>query len=481
LCGCAALVGLMFGAILFLPGFLQKPRSAENPSFDEIIGGVFGGRVPDVDLFSSTMANLVSGEKDLYLDNLKNLKNKMDLQPLSDVIVQGKRGGKMPYRGIYINDIRDARWVLANIDKVKAAGIDTLLLEVQYWVKKEEPNRIYVPGEETYLFYLNAFNKSGFRIWLTLGHTAYQFPYAAWSDQEYTGMEPLEDQTYLLELVKPQIYKWASVAQQFNVDTFIPAEEANTMILTRGYEKTDLCFERRQTINEWMQEILPEIKKNFSGKVGFATNQGARCTEDDPGLEGPDFNYEGYDFIVRKIPFPSVFEMLPNNNWDNYIEITTKDTIKMLSRDGAEGIIYYEAGDTVGKALREDFAGSLAIRENDEEHQKVSYEKELALLGQYSQILGLFFKISDVQPHEPSWNPFGRPAEETLKDSWAKKEALKITETDKIWLAIGQEGLKAIQICLSEEMPFDPEYELDYELTGGEYGALISKIRPLCQ
>lgn len=474
------LTGLIVG-LLYL--FFYKSRLPQNNlPFYEIVNRILQDEVPDTDLFSKMILNLVNGNKKQYLDNLNKIKISLDLKSVSEIVVKGKRDDETPYRGIYINDIRDARWVLANVDKVKEAGIDTLLFEVQYWVKKEEPDKVYIPGEGTYFFYLNAFSKSGFRLWLTLGHTAYQFPYVAWSDVEKTGIQPLEDQSQLLKMVEPQIYRWAKIAKQLNLDTFIPAEEANTMLLTKGYENSDLCYEERQIINNWMQEILPEIKKNFSGKVGFATNQGARCNENDTGLEGPDFDYRGYDFILRKLPCRSVFEMLPNNDWDDYLSLTTRDTIKMISRDGVEGIIYYETGDTVGKPLQADFAGSLVMRENNEEHQRISYEKELALLDQYPQILGLFFKISDIQPHEPDWNPFGRPAEQVLKESFTKYGVLPLTETDKVWLAIGEEGLKAIQICLSKEIPFDPGYILDYTLNEDQpYHKLEDLVTPICR
>lgn len=470
------LFALVAGFALLYLFFANKVETSLD--IGPVIGGILDGDgMQDLNLFSSTISSLVQGDKKQYSENIVGLRSTLETKDISDIAVKGKRSQDASYKGIYLNDIRDMRWALAHIDKIKSTGVDTLLFEIHYGVDEDNLKELYIPGEEVYLFYLNAFQKSGFRIWLTLGHTGYDFPYAYFSKNDRIGIPPLENQNEILEMFEFHILRWAEIAEKYNVDTFIPSEEANTALLKQGVEITSLCSSERKKMNEWMQKILSQIKERFSGKIGFASNDAGPCERlgtSDTRL-GPDFNYRGYDFILYKFPFRSVFET--DEQWDKLAGFVVPHTLTFVERDGVSGLVLYETGDTVGEALEEDFAGNLSIRNTNEQHQKESYEKYFELLKDNNQIVGMFFKLSDKQPHEPSWNPFGRQAEEVLKDNFAKDETLALTEIDKLWIVIGEEGLKAIQICLSEEIPFDPEHCLFEQ----EYKDFISKVQPLCR
>ena len=470
------LFALVAGFALLYLFFANKVETSLD--IGPVIGGILDGdEMPDLNLFSSTISSLVQGDKKQYSKNIVELRSTLEAKDISDIAVKGKRSQDTPYKGIYLNDVRDMRWALASIGKIKSAGVDTLLFEIHYGVDEDNLRELYIPGEEVYLFYLSAFQKSGFRIWLTLGYTGYDFPYAYFSKNDRTGIPPLENQNEILGMFEPHILRWAEIAEKYNIDTFIPSEEANTALLKQGVEKTSLRSPERELMNNWIQEILPKIQEKFSGKIGFASNDAGPCERlgtSDTRL-GPDFNYRGYDFILYKFPFRSVFGT--DEQWDELAGFAISHTLTFVERDGVSGLVLYETGDTVGEALEENFAGNLPIRNTDEQHQKESYEKYFELIENNNQIVGMFFKLSDKQPHEPSWNPFGRQAEEILKDNFAKDETLALTKIDKLWIVIGEEGLKAIQICLSEEIPFDPEYYLNEQ----EYKEFISKVKPLCR
>lgn len=98
------------------------------------------------------------------------------------------------------------------------------------------------------------------------------------------------------------------------------------------------------------------------------------------------------------------------------------------------------------------------------------------MLEDNSGIAGMFIKIQAPQPHEPDWNPFGRPAEAVIRDNFSPRGTLPVNNTDRLWIAIGEDGLKAIQGCLSDEYPFDPEHSLNRK----SYEEFVSKVRTIC-
>jgi len=451
-------------AILIVSGCISAGTSELNP----VMGGILESEAADSETFTAMLSALVGGDYQQYSCALSELNETILPKPISDVAINGSRDSAAPYNGLFLNDIRDMRWALSNIGQVKQSCIDTVWLQVQYAADTVE-QELYIPGRDVYLFYLNAFSKSGFRIWLSLAHTAYDFPYR-YDSGNYIA---LTEQSQILDMFEPHVMEWAEIAEQHNIETFIPSEEANTALLEYGTDLTSLCQDEREMLSSWMQEILPGIRQRFSGKVGFATNDGGPCEYPGSEKDAPDFNYTGYDFIVYKLPFRSVFPT--DDAWGWVVNSTIPQTIGLIIKYNISGLVLYETGDTVGKALQDGFAGSLPVRETDEEHQKESYILDFNLMRAYpEQVLGMFFKISGPQPHEPDWNPYDRPAEQVLMNQ-SSGVAIPEDEADGLWESAGEDGIRAIQFCLSKEMPFDPDYCLD-----PGYKQLMNKVIPLC-
>lgn len=436
-----------------------------------VISGVLKAEEPpDAGLFSATVASLVQGDQEGYLNGLAELNSTIEPMRVSKVVVEGRRDSTWPYRGLYLFDVRDMRYALAHVDQVKAAGVDSVMLQVNFQADPET-GKAYVPGEDAYLFYISAFQKSEFRVLLIPALQMY------FVSREEQGMPLVQDRTTRLPELEAHALRWAEIAERYNVDAFMPSDEAQRLFIEEG-ESAALCTDKRPALNEWMQGLLPKIRERFSGQVGFATDDGGPCERmgtADTRL-GPDFDYSGYDFVVYKYPFPSVFES--DEHWEEHTFNWSMPFIANFSaRDNVDGIILYEAGDTVGPALEDDFAGLLPVRNSNEEHQKEMYEKFFTLAEEYPQV-SLFFKISDTQPHEPSWNPFNRPAEGVLKENYAEVYGtLPVTELDELWMEVGGNGLKAIQMCITDEIPFDSD-ERNYE---AEYDEFYSRVRELCR
>jgi len=433
--------------------------------------------------FQEVINKLSEGKRIKTVQSLKQITSDYQLpeNTFDQIIVTAPDISDQPYQGIYLNNIYDMRWTLANIDKVKQVGFNTILLEAQYLAK--ENGDIYVPGEEVYLFYINAFHQSGFRIWLTLGHTAYEFPYRFNSGGYVHSQYPeLKNQKYLLPKFEPHILEWAEIAEKFQVDGFIPSEEINTILLDVKRQKVELSEADRKYLDLWHQRVLEKVKKIYHGKIGMAVHLSPNDLSDDFDktlpYEGADYNYSGYDLVLVKIPF-SLSDTERETIWQNQVEYLLSNISQYAREDGVSQIIWYEVGNPQGDSLNPSIMGHAFFTPED---QQKAYEVDFDIASKYPN-LSLFFKISLSQPNEGNWNPFGLPAEKILEENFASRHNLPVGSLDHLWIRLGEEGLKSVQLLISDEVPFDPEYSLDcgYEEFGCKYHELEKKIFGQCR
>lgn len=482
------IIGIIFLSISLLIGCFQNSGLNEDNviSDKEIdsrdqLSSIFGNILVngiDEDMIEPVVdcVNLLkNGLKEDASVNISKLTESFDLVNLSDVIVDPPVIDSDYYRGLLFTDIREARISLANIDRIKSDGFDTVWIQIQFLVRPD--GSYYVPGEEVYLFYLNAFYTSGFRVWIAMGHSAYEFPYR-FNSKEYS-VPPLSRQEEAFERAEPEIKRWAGLAEKFGVDAFIPLEEANTLILEKGATRTDLYQEDRDFINIWMQNILLDIRQAYTGKTGFATNDGGQPDwgqdpENYSYPQGPDFNYTNYTFVVTKVPFRSAFDTDLGWlwEWDNRLLSCNN----YAERDNVDGVIWYEAGCPVGEPYKPEI---IIDRIMNETEQCFAYEKTFEYANKYN-ISGLFFELSPIQPHEGDWGFFGKSAEQVIIDNFVLNGIIEEKSIDKLWIALGEDGLKALQLIIAPDLPFDPDYSLDEEYLNSSYHQIELSIDDEC-
>ena len=206
---------MIFGAalVLFGMGFcgcLEDPDPGEELSLS--LGGFLSRGVTDdhISEFIKAVDYFGKNDKKTSLLILDELLDDVDGILLDEVVVDSPLIESTYYQGLYLNDVRDCRCVLANVKNVKEDGFDTVWIEVQFMVYKN--GTFYIPGEEVYLFYLNAFHASGFRVWLSMGHTSYSFPYR-WDQEPTTSYPSLSSQKDVFYLAEPEILIWAELAK----------------------------------------------------------------------------------------------------------------------------------------------------------------------------------------------------------------------------------------------------------------------------
>ena len=440
-----------------------------------VLGGFFVSNISDdqISEFGRAVDYLGKNDRIKSLGILNDLLIEIDGVSLDEVVVDSPQFDSTYYRGIYCNDVCDCRCVLSNIKNIIEDGFDTIWIEVQLMV--HENGTFYVPGEKIYVFYLNAFHASGFRVWLSMGHASYSFPYR-WDKKPSNSYPLLSSQKEAMSLAEPRILDWTKVAEKYGIDTFIPEEEANTLLLEHGVEKTNLNQSNRDFLNNWSQDILVKMKQNFSGRFGFATNDGGPLEQFEdrekyPFPQGPDFDYRGFNFIVTKIPFVNSFAS--DEEWFFELDNRLQSCENYSYRDNTEGIIWYEAGMPVGESYDSNVLNHY-IR--DEEDQIFAINKTFEYANKYN-ISGIFFKPSPKQAHEGNWSFFNKPAEQIIRNNFGENNIIDYRRLDDLWKGLGEDGLKVIQLSISDEMPFDPEYELDLAFFNGEYHKLEKNVK----
>jgi len=410
--------------------------------------------------FTHAVSLFKNGKKTEAKAEFQKLSETLGVYNLSQITVDPPSDITHIYRGLFFNYISNARYALANIDCLKECGFDTVFLNVQMLDRPD--GSLYIPGEEVYFFYINAFHASGFKIWLAPSHTAFEFPYRC-SSPPYVTRE-LDNQFDVFDLAEPVILEWAEIAQHYQVEGFIPLEEANALTQEQGSDITDMYKNERDFLSNWSQEIKTKIKPKYSGKLGFATNDGGpaeRLEPENQGLypypQGPNLNYTGYDFIVTKVPFVNNFET--DEKWLYEVENRLSSCKNYAERDNISGgTIWYEAGAPVGSGLDAiDVAWDYRII--DKEKQTYAFEKTLNYLDNIS---GLFFLPSYSTPTEGNWSFLGNPAENVLKEKLVSSDKLEQKPIDDLWVQLGEEGILIVQLAIAPDIPFDPDYSLDH-------------------
>jgi len=464
----------------------SKDTNSENglveDSMDprEVLSSVLGGILLsgiDAESISSiidAVNHMIEGQKEEALVSLQFLSSVFSEINLTEVVVGPAEVESDLNSGLYFGDIRDARVSLANVDKIKADGFNTVLLEAQ--MLADENGTLYIPGEEVYFFYINAFRASGFRVWLAVGPTAYEFPYRF--DSPTHCAIPLENQLDVFNLTEPLILEWAEIAKEFQIDTFIPLEETNALVIDYGDQRRRLYDDERIFLSTWGQEIVAKVNNIFSGNIAFSIEDWGPL---DPEFDesqgypiseiGPDFDYRGYDFVAVKGTY---LNGLPQEHW--YLEMTSRlsNAKKYAERDGVGGgVIWYEAGTPMDKGLDPNLGAHLTALSDEEQAENF---RDIFEIVETQNLSGVFFKPSPLQPHEGSWSFFDKPAEQVLRDNLADKGVIGSKTIDNLWVALGEEGLKAIQLAIAPDVPFDPDYSLDWSYFNETYHALEETI-----
>jgi len=411
------------------------------------------------------LSNGLKSEASLEFQNISSI---VGSENLSNLIIDPPNISSDYFHGLYFTDIREARIALANIDRLKSDGFDTVLIQAQ--IVPVENETIIIPGKEVYKFYINAFHASGFRVWLGVGHTSYEF-------SNFRDSIPSEGLPNYYNKSEPLILEWAELAENFTVSAFIPMEEPEDFIEKESPPR--LSNDKQNFLSNWSQELLPKIESIYSGDIIFSVEdwRSMGSIHNPSGTsydKGPGLNYSGYSYIALKGTYLNGLE---HEMWFKDMDIRLSNANDYAELYGVKGVVWYEAGTPMNRGLNPNLGSHLT---NLSEKEQETAFSDTINLSEDNNLKGLFFKLSPEQPHEGTWNFINTPAEMVLREKFSNEGIIDEKSIDKLWISLGEERLKAVQLAIAKDIPFDPDYSLDKGYYNGSYHELELAIDGKC-
>jgi|Deesub1362B_J571_1020462.scaffolds.fasta_scaffold01030_11 hypothetical protein len=166
------------------------------------------------------------------------------------------------YKGIWMPFLREVRIYLNDTENLKSDGINIVAIGVKICY---DGNITECESEEEIKSSINEFHRNGIKTFLVLNPAHPDFGIAPGSEE------------ILLDDLTPIVLKWAEISERYGVEVFSPVNEPQ--LLSRSEE-----------VSNWAQEILPDLRGIYRGKLAFIV-QG-----DADGY--PLYNLSGYDLIA---------------------------------------------------------------------------------------------------------------------------------------------------------------------------------------
>lgn len=232
-------------------------------------------------------------------------------------------------RGAWGSRIDELRSYLINADKLRNAGFDTVMLGVDI-VFDPETGEAKSLGDDAFVFYLQALRGAGFRVILIPNPMHPNLDMG----KGYEWEDPDPNATYhrsyeLIKKLDSVVIKWAKIAEEYQADGFVPVNEPYKLV--RDYHDAA----------KWLQEILPEIKKVYNGKV-IAVDTMYDLGQ---GISMPyPYDYSGYDMILGGPPAGRK----DTANWEEIINVYINKGMEYVRQYKLEGFGLYEWGGYTG-------------------------------------------------------------------------------------------------------------------------------------
>jgi hypothetical protein len=239
------------------------------------------------------------------------------------------------FRGAWASRIDEARSYLIKAKTLREANFDTVMLGVDIVFEPEtgEPKSL---GDEAFIFYLQALKKAGFRIILIPNPMHPNLDMGKGYEWDEPNLKAAYHRSYeLLEKLNPVVIKWARIAQEYQVDGFAPLNEPYKLV----WDYNDA--------SKWLQEILPQIKRVYNGKV-IAVDTMYDLGQ---GVSIPyPYDYSSYDLILGGPPAGRK----DATNWEEIINVYINKGMEYVRQYKLEGFGLYEWGGYTGGTWYED-------------------------------------------------------------------------------------------------------------------------------
>ena len=293
------------------------------------------------------------------------------------------------YRGAWASRIDEARSYLVNADKLRQAGVDTIMLGVDIVFDPDTsvPKSL---GDDAFIFYLQALKKAGFRIILVPNPMHPNLDMG----EGYEWDEPDPAAAYyrspeLIRKFNTVTTKWAKIAEQYQADGFAPLNEPYKLVW------------EYDAAGKWLHEILPKIKALYQGTVIAIDTM----YDLEPGINIPyPYDYSGYDLVLGGPPAGSK----DAKSWEAMTQAYINKGIEYVRQYKLKGFGLYEWGGYTGEVWYEDAQLEIFDRILSEEQARQILEAGIRQAD--GRVIASFPRISI------GWVDFDTPAFESLAE-----------------------------------------------------------------
>jgi hypothetical protein len=286
------------------------------------------------------------------------------------------------------------KMIRTDADELKEVGVNTVSVAAEYDFKKDGTHYMREGVEEEIRSNIILAKEEGFAIWLAVSFIGG----GDIKSYEERGINVTQDE--YLKASEEVALIWAETAEEFNVEYFGPQNELDCMLKT-NFE--DNGTTRASILAEWYKQILPKVRKTFTGKVV------AKFCWVEENIPETASDYIGYDYVGMAISHG-------NMNLENYrehIKEQFKRIIDLTFGSNCEWMVL-EAWHPFGIAMFDKNEAGESLDELQDEYYEV-------LTSEYLQIEEIepsgFFFHSWIMPGS---NVKGRDAEDVLKDFFSE-------------------------------------------------------------
>ena len=310
------------------------------------------------------------------------------------------------YRGAWASRIDEARNYLLNAEKLRQSGFDTIMLGIDIVFSPETGKPVSL-GDDTFIFYLQAFKKAGFRVIIVPNPMHPNLDMGKGYEWENPDKEAAYHRGYqLLKNFEPVIMKWAKIAAEYHADGFIPLNEPAKLV----WDYND--------VSRWLQEIQPQLRKVYPGQLIVTDTM----YDTGQGMSTPyPYDYSGYDMVIGGPPAGRK----DIKNWEEIIWSYINSGVELKQQYKSKGFGLYEWGGYTGGVWYEDAQLTPLDQVLSE---KEAQEIVAAVIRQAKdKITASFPRIST------GWIDFGTPAFETLAEWYSSLGKPVRALEDKQW------------------------------------------------
>jgi hypothetical protein len=157
---------------------------------------------------------------------------------------------------------------LDDIDNLKTDGINIVAIGIEICL---DDTIVICESEDDIKKAINIFHGNGIKTLLVLNPAHPEF-----------GIDPFSAEASgksLLDKLTPLVLQWAAICETYGVELFAPVNEPQL-----------LAYQREEDVSAWAQEVLPQIRKLYQGKLAFVVQGYAE------GLYRYDLS--GYDYVA---------------------------------------------------------------------------------------------------------------------------------------------------------------------------------------